>query len=333
MDQEQIGVSVICTVYNHEKYLRQCLDGFVMQKTTFPFEVIVHDDASTDHSADIIREYEEKYPQIIKPIYQKENQYSKRVSIGREFLLPKVRGKYVASCEGDDFWTDAYKLQKQYDVMEAHPECHFCVHKVQCVDEAGDLVTRCYPSIEVRNGLLATEEFMGIIGQQYAFQTSSYFRRMEDYRNYLQNPPEFVKVADVGDVPTMLYLGSLGYVYYIHEPMSCYRMNSIGSWTLRQRGDSNRQRMHAMAMVNMYDVFNRETQDRYKEALMPCRRKYNLTQCIFNLQDPQNARILLKKENRDFLNQNNFQCKVYVFLMAYAPWAAKLYYCIKGKRK
>ena len=124
---EQIMVSILCNVYNHGKYLRDALEGFVMQQTTFPFEVLVHDDASPDNSAEIIREYEEKYPEIIKPIYQTENQYSKGVRINEVFHLPRIKGKYVAACEGDDYWTDPLKLQKQYDFMEANPDYSMCV--------------------------------------------------------------------------------------------------------------------------------------------------------------------------------------------------------------
>ncbi len=127
---EQIMVSVFCATYNHEKYIRKCLDGFIMQKTNFKFEVLVHDDASTDKTADIIREYEEKYPDIIKPIYQTENQYSKGVQIGVTFQYPRAKGKYIAFCEGDDYWCDENKLQRQFDIMESHPECSICVHNI-----------------------------------------------------------------------------------------------------------------------------------------------------------------------------------------------------------
>jgi glycosyltransferase involved in cell wall biosynthesis len=101
-----------------------------MQKTNFAFEVLIHDDASTDGTADIIREYELKYPNIIKPIYQTENQYQKGVAIGATYLYPRVQGKYIAECEGDDYWTDPYKLQKQVDFMEHHPDCGLCYSKV-----------------------------------------------------------------------------------------------------------------------------------------------------------------------------------------------------------
>lgn len=121
-------VSIKCTVFNQEKYLRQCLDGFVMQKTNFPFEAIVHDDASTDHSADIIREYAEKYPNIIKPIYEKENQWSKHDGSLEKIMDNACIGKYIAFCEGDDYWTDPFKLQKQVNYLESHPEIVVCSH-------------------------------------------------------------------------------------------------------------------------------------------------------------------------------------------------------------
>ncbi len=122
-------VAIKCFVYNHEPYLRECLDGFVMQQTDFPFVAIVHDDASTDHSADIIREYAAKYPDIIHPIYETENQYSKQDgSLGRimDAAINATGAKYIAMCEGDDYWTDPHKLQKQVDYLEAHKEVGLC---------------------------------------------------------------------------------------------------------------------------------------------------------------------------------------------------------------
>lgn len=121
-------VSIRCQVYNHEPFLRQCLDGFVMQQTTFPFEAIVHDDASTDGSAAIIREYAEKYPDIIKPIYETENQYSKGNVTMIMIAASHPNSKYIATCEGDDYWTDPNKLQLQVDFLETHPDYFFTCH-------------------------------------------------------------------------------------------------------------------------------------------------------------------------------------------------------------
>jgi|26BtaG_2_1085354.scaffolds.fasta_scaffold00518_6 glycosyltransferase involved in cell wall biosynthesis len=115
-------VSICCITYNHGLYIKQCLDGFLTQKTSFDYEILIHDDASTDNTANIIKEYEKIYPNIIKPIYQTENQYSKGVRPINKFNFLRAKGKYIAMCEGDDYWTYSYKLQKQFDFLEQNPE-------------------------------------------------------------------------------------------------------------------------------------------------------------------------------------------------------------------
>lgn len=132
---KSILVSICCITYNHERFIRQCLDGFLMQKTGFEFEILIHDDASTDGTAHIIREYEQKYPDIIKPIYQNENQYSKGIPISITYNFPRAKGKYIALCEGDDYWTDPCKLQKQVDFLEHNPEYSICCHRYRVYDE------------------------------------------------------------------------------------------------------------------------------------------------------------------------------------------------------
>jgi glycosyltransferase involved in cell wall biosynthesis len=111
-------VSILCDAYNHEKFIRETLEGFLKQRTDFPFEIIIHDDASTDNTQAIIKEFTEKYPQIIKFILQKENQYSKKVNFWSDITFPMAQGKYIALCEGDDYWIDELKLQKQVDFLE-----------------------------------------------------------------------------------------------------------------------------------------------------------------------------------------------------------------------
>lgn len=131
-----ILVSIDCSTFNHENFISQALDSFLMQKTTFPFEIIVHDDASTDKTPEIIKEYEKKFPNLFVCIYQKENQFSKKgINIWADITFPKARGKYIALCEGDDYWTDPYKLQKQVDFLEANPEYVLSAHRYKIFDE------------------------------------------------------------------------------------------------------------------------------------------------------------------------------------------------------
>ncbi len=125
-------VSICCLTYNHSKYVRQCLDGFLRQETNFKYEIIIHDDCSTDGTIDIIKEYEQKYPSIIKPIIQNENQYSQGVrTILASFVWPKCEGKYIALCEGDDFWIAADKLQRQVDFLENNEDYGLCYTRVK----------------------------------------------------------------------------------------------------------------------------------------------------------------------------------------------------------
>lgn len=123
---EPIMVSIICLTYNQSKYIRDCLEGFVRQKTNFRFEAIVHDDASMDETPSVIRDYAQKFPDIIKPIIEEENQYSKHDGSLQRIINNELRGKYVALCEGDDYWIDPLKLQKQVDFLENNPEYGMC---------------------------------------------------------------------------------------------------------------------------------------------------------------------------------------------------------------
>ncbi len=115
-------VSICTLIYNHEQFLPQYFKGILMQNTNFNFEVLIHDDASTDNSSKIIRKYQKEYPSIFKPIIQTENQYSQGVDINLKYNFSRAQGKYIALCEGDDYWTDPLKLQKQVDFLESHPE-------------------------------------------------------------------------------------------------------------------------------------------------------------------------------------------------------------------
>lgn len=131
-------VSICCITYNHAPFIRQSLDGMLMQQGV-DFEILIHDDCSTDGTTEIIREYAEKYPDIIKPLYERENQYSKgNAGCMDDFNIKRAQGKYLAFCEGDDYWVDPLKLQKQVDFMETHSECSATVHRYQKYYRAQD---------------------------------------------------------------------------------------------------------------------------------------------------------------------------------------------------
>lgn len=137
-------VTIKCVAYNEAPYIRRTLDGFVNQKTNFPFVAIVHDDASTDGTDDVIRQYAERYPDIIKPFFEEpgNNLFSKhKLDAEVNKLVFQTGCKYVAMCEGDDFWIDEGKLQMQVDYMEAHSECVLCYTDCHVANENGEIST------------------------------------------------------------------------------------------------------------------------------------------------------------------------------------------------
>ena len=236
-----IKVSIICLVYNHELYLRKCLDGFVNQKCNFEYEVLIHDDASTDNSASIIREYEEKYPNIIKPIYQTENQMSKGVKISPAYLYPKAKGEYLAWCEGDDYWTDENKLQRQVDFLDANPEYSACVHRFDIVDKLDNKIDiksfGCYEN----EGDYTLDDFQKYdLPSQLATLVS---------RNVITNDIEkcsrLFAVSLQGDIKLFLFLLLNGKLWRMGEKSSVYRLvreETGTSWTSRMIADKKRYR-------------------------------------------------------------------------------------------
>lgn len=235
-ENEDIKVSVFCLAYNHEKYIKKTLEGFVMQRTSFQYEVFVHDDASNDNTPNIIKEYAEKYPSLIKPIFQKENQMSKGVGIGHTYIFPKMKGKYIASCEGDDYWNDEYKLQKQFEFMEAHSECSLSTHRAQCCNEDGTYNDKVIPDKRYRldkSGIISEKELVECywVRGTYPFHTSSYFYR----KSVIDTDLKYSR--DIGILRKCLLKGS---VYYINETMSVRRLGSTDGWTthLEDKGSS-----------------------------------------------------------------------------------------------
>ena len=131
-----------------------------MQITNFSYEVIVNDDASTDNTRMVIEKIASLYPDVIKPVYQHENKYSKGVRITRDILFPIAQGEYIALCEGDDFWTNPYKLQMQVDALELHKECNMCLCRTRVCNENGHMTNMIYPSNAIKTGVIPPEKFL-----------------------------------------------------------------------------------------------------------------------------------------------------------------------------
>lgn len=317
MEANNIMVSVICTAYNHEKYIRDALEGFVMQKTNFKYEVIIHDDASLDKTADIITEYAEKYPDIIVPIIQKENQYSKKIPIINIFVAPKIRGKYIAICEGDDYWTDVNKLQRQFDFLEANDEYVACAHNTTFHYSDGSKKDELMIANTQEHDILFEDV---IWGMRNAYHTSSIMYRKE----YLTPLPEFYNVAlkyRFGDLPRAIWFTMLGKVRFLPYNMSTYRyMSSDTSWTSKNEATSSGLIRHREGVIAMMEALKAEVSEERQllvdQVILEQRfYKYELLGEFDKLNAP---------EFKSFKRNLPFIYKIKLFLKTNCSWLFKL---------
>ena len=250
------SVSIVCDVYNHGAFLRNALDGFIMQKVNFPIEILIHDDASSDNSAAIIREYESRYPDIVRPIYETENQYHKQ-NLWADIQFPRAKGKYIALCEGDDYWTDPLKLQKQVDYMEAHSGCWMCCHAAYWERNGELAINGC----QYQDACDLTTDEVIRYGGLYLATASLLFRK-----DVLNDTPAWMRMADIGDYPLQILCSLRGPVHFLPQPMCVYRYQRPGSWTYNdiQSGVNLDHLNNEVAWMNELD---KETAHNYSTAI------------------------------------------------------------------
>jgi glycosyltransferase involved in cell wall biosynthesis len=212
-------VSILCPTFNHEKYISQTLEGFLIQETNFPFEIIVHDDASTDRTVDIIRDFEKRFPGKFSNIYQTENQYSKGGGNSIiKILLAASNKKYIALCEGDDFWTDPHKLQKQIDFLESNTEYVLCSANAQVLNSTG----KPFRNIYCEFGSDRSFDQIGILMEFYCPTMTMVFR------NQLDNIPNWFYEVKSGDTFLHLLLSRYGKFYFMNFIAGIYRQHDKG---------------------------------------------------------------------------------------------------------
>lgn len=270
-------VSICTTTYNHERFIRQALDSFLAQKTDFPFEILVHDDASADGTIDILKEYAARYPDIVKPIFETENQYSKNVPINETFNFPRARGKYIALCEGDDYWIDDGKLQAQADFMEAHPDCTFCFTNGYIDDETGRRERREFlPYYEEERAYYRAEDHRCELGEAASLSfapTASYFFPKSVFTRLGSAFTD--KVCQHGDLKMRLMFTALGWGQYLHRFSCVYRENVSGGafsvWS--KEGADNTARRAATVSEMLRDV-DEMTEKKYTVEVNRLRDRY-----------------------------------------------------------
>lgn len=217
-------VSVSCITYNHEAFIERALDSILDQITSFPIEILVHDDASTDNTQEIILRYQKRFPHVIKPLLQNENRFSQGVRVTRVFQNSRIKGKYLATCEGDDYWCDPTKLQQQVDFLEENPSASFVFHNSFVLDEvnktirlfSGDAVSKWYTRRNLISGNFIS--------------TPSKLTRVTAIDRELELP-----IGVPGDWIDHFMEASSGDFFYMPQVMSTYRIHPNGRWSSRGR--------------------------------------------------------------------------------------------------
>lgn len=303
-----ILVSINCITYNHEDYISDAIEGFLMQKTNFDFEILIGEDCSRDKTKEIVEKYMKKYPEKIKLVTSEEN-----VGARKNFLrlIKNARGKYIAQCEGDDYWTDPYKLQKQVDYLEKHPDCTLCFHAAEVVQENGESngeVVRPYK----KTGISSMEDIITGGGGFCPTASLIYPKKLMD------NPPDFFKNAHVGDYALQMMITSQGYAYYIDEVMSAYRIGGKSSWTTQLNKEVNLTEKYIKVKngdIKLLEDFNKYTNYKYSAVV-----EENISKKDFEILILKNKISEIKKiEYRTFYNEMNNIMKIKLHLKYYFP--------------
>lgn len=258
MNGSEYAVTVICLAYNHDKYIEQALSSMLSQRTTFKYKVLVHDDFSSDATRAILFKFKDRYPSKIDLILEPCNRYSKGGSFS-DVIKPKINGKYVAVCEGDDYWSDQDKLQMQYEFMESHPEYSMVTHSSDVLDDrTGIIKEQLRPAASDRD--FSTSEIIRAAGWLWA--TNSMFYKAQYYGN-----PEAYRNWGVGDYPAAIYLSTMGKVRYMDRTMSVYRSMAEGSWSSRTASDFQIKIHSLESRIAGISQFDSLTEFRYSESV------------------------------------------------------------------
>ncbi|MCB8888160.1 glycosyltransferase [Vreelandella malpeensis] len=235
-------VSVFCATYNHVDFLEEAIQGIIAQRTRFPFEVVIHDDASTDGTQEIIRKYASQYPDLIKPIYQQKNLFRQGVKV-TDFCFPRLQGKYVALCEGDDYWTDPEKLQKQFDFMENNEEVVICHHDAFIFDKNGEVA-----SSKLRDEFKRSYTRDEMLRNNCFILTLTMF-----FRKKFTHFPEEKSHVNNGDSFLIALLGQYGKSYYMENiTPAAYRLHGNSIWSSKSVKEKNKMQANTFKWMSRY---------------------------------------------------------------------------------
>lgn len=314
MSNKDVLVSVCVITFNQKAYIQQALDSILSQKTNFDYEILVHDDCSTDGTIEILKKYKEKYPDIIKLLLEEENQYSNGKKI-TPFFIPYIKGKYCVLNEGDDYWCDNLKLQKQYDFLENNSEYSMVCHNAKKINDKGDVVGNFGKNKDVD---YSTEQT--ILGGGGFIATNSMMFRAD----LLKNLPRHYYECSIGDYILAIHFVMNGKVRYLSNIMSVYRVSTKGSWSKRYAEDEEFFNNFTNNMISTVEKMKNYYDNKYNKyfdiVIKNFKNTYKLRRYKF---------FELIKNDKELFKQLSFHKKISIFLNSYLSKFMKIYYKIK----
>ena len=306
--QHSALVTVILPTHNHAPFIAQAIESVLMQETDFPFDILLHDDASTDATADICRDYAERYPEKITLIAQSVNQYTIDRRIQSHILIPKVKAKYTAILDGDDYWIGTDRLQKQVRYLEEHPDCSLTVGAADMVDVNGAVIGRSAPYHE--DCVINPEDMIRAGGGFVASDTIVMPTAL------LKGLPSFAERPEVEDIPFQLLGALTGYGWYFADTFVAYRQAVPGSWSTRQYASAMETRINTsrdlIALNEGYDAFSN---GKYHEAFVEAIRYQEFLILTYQ----HKLKEAKKPPYRAFYDQLSYKRKLRLFGEAYLP--------------
>lgn len=253
-------ITLVSLSYNHEKFIEQAIESFLNQKVESSYSIVIADDCSTDGTIDILKQYANRYPDIVKPIFREKN-----IGVLNNYLdaFASVKSEYVAYCECDDYFTDQYKLQKQIDFLDAHPECSMCFHRAKFFFDDNSKKTIVFPGKDMVNKPIFTID--DLLKENFIPANSSVYRWRFNDENIHDIFPKDIMPADY----YMHFLhAKKGKIGFIDEVMTAYRRHKNGIWfdekSIFQKYGESRIKF----FLNVWENFANKSKEFYEQQVL-----------------------------------------------------------------